>query len=476
MKKSVKQCWKLLLTVMMFVLVLATGVKAQAATWVEINEKNFPDKGARRQFTEEAENSYSGYKYSNGKYYINVSGVTYFYGDESIKNYGFLKKFTRLQIVNIRTKVDSLTLPASVKNVDISESGKKLTLNAPGATSIRIYGSSKTTLKLQNAKKVEDLAIYKIKDVSGLSNLKKLKNLYLSDVQSTSINLTKNTRLTNIEINGALKLASLKCPNGVQSLKAYKTNIIKLNVSGLQNLKILDVAYNNRLYTIDVSKNKKLENLNVSCGIIKSVDVRKNKRLTSLACYEAKLSDLKIGKNSKLKSVDVHSNKKLKDLDIAQCPNMETVNASGTSISQFDAVKYKNIQELYLASTKIKALNVTKCYKLRWLAVSDTAIKTLNVTKNKKLSYFYPSSTSMKVEGLKNRSYLELYYTGLKKGSVVSLKDIIGSGYKLGNKNDNVRFNPKTMKLQAIRKTGYGVGVELVKGNSICYINIYFNN
>ncbi len=462
-EKGVKQCMKLLFTALMLVMALTTGVKAQAATWVEINQKNFPDSGAREALINKA--SYEdNFKQSKGKYYVNVTGVTnlYFYGENNIKSYDFLKKFTRLE-------------------------------------SISLY-----------------------------------------DVKTTRVDFTKNTRLTEISISYAPRLVSIKCPKSVQSLSLYETNISRLDVRELQGLKSLSVRGNKKMCAVDVSNNKKLEVLDASDSSIRSIDVRKCKRLTSLDCYNAKLADLKIGKNTKLKSINVHDNKKLTNLDTSLCPNLKDVTAWNTGTTEFDATKNRKLESLVLSgtaiktldvtkcpklikldvsSTAIKTLNVTKCYKLRYLVVNDTAIKALNVTKNrnletiwvsgakklkslnvtqcpklrsvdisgsgitkinltrnKKLSYFCPGNTCKKITGVKGRKSIELGYSGLKKGSVVSLKNIIGSGYTLSQKNKNIRFNPKTMKFQILKKASYSEWIYLKKGNSSCTIYIDYLN
>ena len=462
-EKGVKQCLKLLFTALLFVMVLTTGVKAQAATWVEINQKNFPDSRVRKELKSNA--SYNeNYKCVKGKYYVNVTGVTRFdysiYDGGGITNFDFLNKFPRLESV-----------------------------------------------QLQN-------------------------------VNVTRIDLSKNTKLKEIYILNAPRLVSIKCPKSIQSLSLYGTNISRLDTKGLQNLTNLKVRCSIKLKMIDVSGNKKLESIDVGGSSLRSVDVRKCKRLTSLNCYGEKVTDLKIGKNTKLKNISVYNNKNLTDLDISQCPNLESIYASNTGITEFDTSKYRNLQTLslsgtaiktldvtkcpklnmlYVADTAIKNLNVTKCYKLSYLDVSNTSIKTLNVTKNKnlwgvaasgnkklkrlnvtqcpklnivdisgsgisyinltrnkKLTTFAPSNTRMKVAGLKGRTNLSLTYYGLKKGSVVPLKDIIGSGYKLSEKNKNIRFNPKTMKFQILRKSGDRDQLFLKKGNSRCDINIRY--
>ena len=129
MKKCEKLTWKLLLTVMVFGVLLATWGKAQAASWVEINEKNFPDKASREYLIGNSETQSENFKERNGKYYVNVSGVTELYRgpeDQTIKDTDFLKKFKRLSSLGITTSDSTVKLPASVKSVMIEFKGKCL--------------------------------------------------------------------------------------------------------------------------------------------------------------------------------------------------------------------------------------------------------------------------------------------------------------------------------------------------------------
>lgn len=519
MQKGLKHSWKMLLTVMMFVMALATGVKAQAATWVEINEENFPDKGAREKFLNEAQDPwYDYYKSDDGKFYIDVTGVTDFYDNDDIKDFDFLNKFTNLESVFISVKKTSITLPDTVKIANITACADTLTINAPGLTSLYAIGDSDNILRLRDVKNLENLTVSAMKDISGYGNLKKLKYVDIYKVQSTRINLTKCTSLTEIHINSVPKLVSLRYPSSIESLFINNTRIRQLDVRALQNLTYLDVSGNRNIRTLDVTKNKKLKYLNVSNSFVKSLDVRQNRRLTSFMCYESKLSDLKLGKNSKLEYIDVHSSGKMGTFDVSQCPKLRGINASDSGLDKLDVTKNKNLWSLNLADNKnLKSVNVTKCYKLNSLDMSGTAIKTLNVTKNRALVYLdvyaaknikrlniskcpkllslnvgksgisyinltrnrelcglCPSSTRMKVVGLKGRRNLGLTYFGLKKGSVVPLKDIIGSDYKLQVKNDNIRFNPKTMKLQIKKKEDYD-RITLKKGRCYCSIEFIYS-
>lgn len=451
MKKGVKQCWKLLVAVMMFVMVLTTGVKAQAATWVTINDKNFPEKGVREQLISEAKSDwYNYYKYSNGKYYIDISRVTnFYYGNtkKPIKNMGFLKKFKKLNSVNIVTNNETVTFPASVKSVSITTTNKKLTVKAPGATYLQVNGTENTSLKIKNSKKIQSLYVYTLKEVTGLSNLKRLESFTAYNYNGTGLNFTRNPKLNSISVVKCPNLVSLRYPDRISYLAIKNTGIKQLDVSGLKNLTELEVSSNKNIHNIDLSKNSNLQFLRANCSQITNLDIRKNKKLTSLECYESKLSGLKIGRNSKLTNLNINNNKNLKSIDVTKCPNLQSLNVSCTSMKTLNVTKNKKIEQIYVSGNKkMKRLNVTKCPNLRLLQIDYTGISSINLTRNKKLEVLAPNKV-MKVTGLKRD--VSLYYYKAKKGMVVQLKGIIGSGYKKSNGYGGARFNPKTMKAQA---------------------------
>ena len=468
MKKREKLTWKLLVTAIMFVMVLTTGVKAQAASWVEINTKNFPESVVRETLKNEAKNyGYSYYKRSNGKYYVDVSRATSFscYDEKRlIKNTDFLKKFKRLNSVSIKTTDTSISLPSSVEYVYITTESDSLTLRAPGANYVSITGTGKTSVKFKNMGKLETLYTWNLKDVSGLSRMKNLVNFDTTNYGGSALNLTGNTKLQGLFVTDSPELVSLRCPDGLLNMNIENTGIRKLDVSRLKNLQFLGVNTNTNIRNIDVSKNASLTSLCVNCSNVTSLDITKNKKLTSLVCYESKLSELKIGKNNKLTYLDIKKNSRLKSVDVTKCPKLASLNVSATAIRSLNVTKNKQLTSLYAAGNKnLKRLNVTKCPKLNELYVNKTGITNLNVSRNKKLQYLGLNRV-MTVKGCKN---VTLSYYNMKKGMTVSLKGVIGSGYKK-DYCKGARFNPKTMKIQFTpKKDDYGHAyVTLVKGSA----------
>ena len=471
---------------MVFGVLLATGGKAQAASWVEINEKNFPDKASREYLIGNSETQSENFKERNGKYYVNVSGVTELYRgseDQTIKDTDFLKKFKRLSSLGITTSDSTVKLPASVKSVMIEFKGKMLELSAPGATELRLDGAHKRKsdycfLKLRDVSKLEKLSIYDIKGISGLSGLKNLEEVDMGDNLSTRIDLSKSAGLSRVNITDASMLTSVRLPYGIEYLTLSNTRLSQIDVRKQKKLKTLTcsnsrlsslkMGKNNKITLIDVSGNEKLavklnssmypelSYLDVSGTAINKIDVTKYKKLETLKAADTAIRTLNVTKNRNLSDLDVSGTKKLNRVNVTQNRKLWKLNVSNTNIKTLNVTQ--NIK-LYLLNVsgakKIKSLNVTKCQNLSSLYTTGSGIDNINISKNKALDTLYPTNAAMKIKGINGRD-MNLVYVGLKNGSVISLSDIAGSGYKLKRSSKNVRFNSRTMNIKTLQVKARG--------------------
>ncbi|SDZ94938.1 hypothetical protein SAMN04487851_101244 [Prevotella sp. tc2-28] len=114
----------------------------------------------------------------------------------------------------------------------------------------------------------------------------KLKNLFISDSEITTIDVSKFTTLESLSISSCKNFASIDVTNN--------KNLTDLRLVG-------DIQLKSKLKSIDVSKNTKLKTLFVNDNEIEKLDVTALTELTQLRANGNKLTEIDITKNTKLK-------------------------------------------------------------------------------------------------------------------------------------------------------------------------------
>lgn len=117
----------------------------------------------------------------------------------------------------------------------------------------------------------------------------KLKNLFISDSEISTIDVSKFTTLEALHITSCKKFASIDVTKN--------TNLKDLRLVG------------GKLKSVDVSKNTKLEKLRVNLNEIEKLDVTALTKLTDLYANNNKLTEIDITKNTELKVLWIYNNK-----------------------------------------------------------------------------------------------------------------------------------------------------------------------
>ena len=177
----------------------------------------------------------------------------------------------------------------------------------------------------------------------------KLAKCVLSNYNSQ--NKTSLTDLTNAQL---LNLTKLDCTGkGITNVKG---------VEKLTNLKHLIMPNNNiYTSSFDLTKNTKLTKIDLSNNNISKVVLTKNKSLITLYLSNNPIEKLDVSKNvnltylkmngTKIKEIKVNNNTLLNTLDITNCPNFK-------SSYVLDLRKNTKLDSLYVKGTNIEKVNI----------------------------------------------------------------------------------------------------------------------
>ena len=201
-----------------------------------------------------------------------------------------------------------------------------------------------------------------ISDTTGLDKLTNLESLSLYDNNITSIDVSKNTKLTNLEL--------------------YENQISSITgLDKLTELTHLDLEYNN-LSTIDISKNKLLETIYFSHNKIEGeLDLSNYDNLTDIYLYNNKFTSIKLPKNKDITEIDLRNNK----------------------LSMIDLSYYDNLEYLYLDNNELESIILPKSENLRSIYASNNKLRTLDVSNISNLEELYLGHNKLsKIEGIEN--------------------------------------------------------------------------
>lgn len=308
-----------------------------------------------------------------------------------------LEKIEALAVRGMDAAEENLIEVSSIKGLEYCKNLKTLTISSgeiPDDNEEIRYskGAIKDLTPLSNLKKLELLRLShnEISDVSPLKDLTGLKYLYISHNNISDISLLKN--LANLE-----------------SFDFAVNKITDMSiVENFKNLKLLDI-YSNKISNINYIKElEKLTYFRADSNNIENIDALKNLKL---------LEDLDLGNN------------KLKDTSVLNgLINLKKLSLKGNNIENLNLNKLINLDDLNIENNKISDISFLKnSTKLTNLNLKKNNIENIdNVSGLTKLTYLNLSDNLISiVEPLKSLTKLSsLYLSNNKISDISSLKNL----------------------------------------------------
>src|SRR5574344_718413 len=158
-------------------------------------------------------------------------------------------------------------------------------------TAIKVSGGYDTTAAQSGTKT-------KIASFADIANFPNLDTLDCSLNSLTSLDVSKNTKLTYLDcFNNQLTTLDVSENASLTTLYCGNNQLTTLDVS--KNTKLTALAcFGNQLTSLDVSKNTSLTSLCCNNNQLTALDVSKNTSLTTLYCYNNQLTALDVSKNT----------------------------------------------------------------------------------------------------------------------------------------------------------------------------------
>lgn len=167
-------------------------------------------------------------------------------------------------------------------------------------------------------------------------------------------------------------------------------------VEFFKNLDTLNI-FNCELTSLDISKNTALTGLNVSYNNITELNVSKNINLKSLSCGGNKLRNLDVSKNTKLEDLSCRECG-LTKLDISNNPKIEYIWCENNSIRELNLKNNTALRQLICNDNELTALDTSNNKKLTALYCYNNHIANLDLSKNTKILAFIGSGNRVHVK------------------------------------------------------------------------------
>ena len=235
---------------------------------------------------------------------------------------------------------------------------------------------------------------WEISSLRGIEVFKNLQRLYVSRQKLTSLDISKNTKLSTLDCSSnQLKSLDVTKNTALTKLYCYSNKLTSLDVTKNTALTALWCS-DNQLKSLDVTKNTALTTLWCSNNQLTLLDVTKNTALTALWCSDNQLKSLDVTKNTALTKLECYCTQ-LTSLDVTKNIDLTELNCYGNLLSSLDVSNNFQLIGLHCANNQLASLDVSKNTALRKLSCYENKLTSLDVTRNKALTTLWCSNNQL---------------------------------------------------------------------------------
>lgn len=333
-------------------------------------------------------------------------------------------------------------------------------------TSLRLDNADLTTLTFNNCTMLDDLTTYSCTgdissiDLSSAENLERL-DIDFNDTQITSIDLTHNTSLKNININ-VNTMTDLTLPDASDEIETLYLsnagNLTELNASGHTGLRTLSLSSMNALTSLTLNgctslsgltlyDASKLETLDITnCTSLKKFYLSGENLVTSLDFSGCEfLDDVMISGNSTITGITIPDARDLSRLKIESLSALTSLELSGSTIDCLEIFGCSSLTSLNVAEgNRLKKVSLKINSSLKFLNTDLNAASTLEELRIESCSQLSDGSIPRDSIDLSGYSALKLvsirdcwnYTYGASFKGCTSLTDLrLQNNYQIENLN-----------------------------------------
>ena len=325
----------------------------------------------------------------------------------------FFLNVLNAQIISIPDTNFKDKLLASAAYLDTAKdlNGNKIKIDSNGNGEIEISEAEKISELYLN----ENVVIKRIASLTGILYFKNLKKITLEYGNLSTLDLEglDNLETLSIKVNQQLKSINLSGLNNLKILDLYSCKLMTLDLSTLSNLESLDCT-GCRLTNIDVSDSFNLKTLNCSYNLFTSLSIVGLSKLNNLVCSNNPITDLNLQGLDNLQFLECDYTN-ITTLSLNNFPKLENVLSRWGTMKSIKISSLPNLKRLECFYNSITDFDVTNTSKLEWLSCGNNNISNLDVSAFKELKFLNCDTNKITSLQTSNLSKLETLYCGINQ-------------------------------------------------------------
>jgi len=230
-----------------------------------------------------------------------------------------------------------------------------------------------------------------ITDLTGIEDFTALISLHCGNNQLTTLDLSNNTALTELDcstvgwLTGTLTSLDVSQNTALTYLNFRNNQLTTLDLSN--NTALTELwCQENQLTTLDVSNNTALTELWCVRNQLTTLDVSNNTALTNLMCHENQLTTLDISGATALTDLYCNDNQ-LTTLDLSNNTSLHTLWCVSNQLTTLDVSNNTALTELQCGWNQLISLNVSGSTALADLECQLNQLTSLDVSQNTALTH-----------------------------------------------------------------------------------------
>ncbi len=241
-----------------------------------------------------------------------------------------------------------------------------------------------------NLKKV---SFSNISDYVDLSPLVKLTSLNLSYTDLSKVNISKNTKLTEIVTYECTNFTqfTFQKHTGLKTLRLVAVynpeaqELTNIDLSVFPDLEALTLQ-NHSITEVDVRLNPNLKGISLENIKINSINLKNNSNLESITITDSNISSLDLSNITKPRYLILNNNNSLTSLDASTCTKVERFEVSNCgSLSSLELPNSKYLEDINVRGTRIPSLDISSFERLWYFNCYNTIVRiTIFGTKEQK--------------------------------------------------------------------------------------------
>ena len=199
-----------------------------------------------------------------------------------------------------------------------------------------------------------------IDNFKGIEHFTNLRNANISkNTAVTSIDLSGCTSLTDFVASECPKLEKAAFPEGVKEVYIYNSGLKEFDATKYPKLEILKI-FGTQVTSIDVSKNPNLKELDINDDKLTSdVDISNCPELVTFSANSCDLKKLDVSKNTKLENLSIAGNDGIELVGLDKLSSLLNLKAIDCGLTKLDVSKNTKLESLNIGYNSIAAIDLT---------------------------------------------------------------------------------------------------------------------